>query len=361
MRTLEAIRGRKFSAEVKTIAIDRSDLPARLEQQMARGIPYPLKDWAAMLRALQLVDVPQDQIVPKLIALYQEQVLAYYDPHDRTYYSIKQLPAAMKELGEASALMEEGVVVHELMHAMQDQHFGIGKKVDALKIDTDGSMAYHSVIEGEAVLVMLAHFMNMGGASLDDVIRNETALAAMMTAVSSQDIEAGAETPKYFVESMKFPYLKGLAFVIEAYKRGGWKAIDAIHADPPRSTREVMHPAEYFDKTFRAAKFDGAPLLKAERILTTERLGEFHWAHLAGAENARGLVNDRVTIALDANAKPTVLAETKWESPARATAFADAYEKFLAGRKVKAKVRRSGAVVKVAYGPDAALVERFIP
>ena len=363
LRAVETIRGRKFVHEVKHVAIDRSALPKALRQQMAESIPYSLDDWTTVIRALQLVDAKSsDEVVPKLVDLYQAQVLAYYDPHGRTYYSINQLPEAIARMEGMVEILEEGVVVHELTHALQDQYFKLGEKTQALRKDTDAGMAYHAVIEGEATLVMLAHMVSKSGASIDDVIKNEAMLNSMMAMAASQDSGIDASAPKYFVESLKFPYLQGLKLVIEAYKRGGWKAVDALHTDPPRSTREVLHPEEYFSKKFRAAKFVDAPLVKADKTLSVEHLGEFHWGFLAGANNARGWVDDRVQVAVNAKNEPTVLVETKWDSPDNANAFATAYEKFLRGRGfADARVKRTGAIVKAAYGAEKGLVESYLP
>ena len=360
LRQVEAIRGLKFTGDVKTAAIDRSELPKRLREQMELTSPYPLSEWTPVLRALQLVDSKSDDLVPDLIDLYQSQVLAYYDPFTRTYYSINQLPEAVAELAGSRELLEQGVVLHELTHALQDQHFEIGKKTAALRKDTDAAMAYHAVIEGEATLVMMAHMLTQAGASLDDLVKNEKMLTALMTSAAS-DTTLKAGTAPYFAESLKFPYLQGLSFVVAAYKRGGWKAISAIHSDPPRSTREVLHPDDYFDRKFRAAKWVEKPLVPGAKVLALEHLGEFHLAFIVGADNARGWLSDRVTIAQNAKKETTVLVETTWETPGRATVFAEAYEKFLRGRGVAPRIRRDGANVRVAYGADQALMESYLP
>jgi hypothetical protein len=92
MKTVEEIRGRKFVKDVRNVTIDRSDLSKHLTEQMRKSTPYSLDDWGRILRALQLVDTPPEQILPKVLSLYESQVLAFYDPHSHTYYSIKQLP-----------------------------------------------------------------------------------------------------------------------------------------------------------------------------------------------------------------------------------------------------------------------------
>jgi hypothetical protein len=245
-------------------------------------------------------------------------------------------------------MLEETVMVHELTHALQDQHFKLGAREKALMKDTDASLAYHAVLEGEAVLVMIAHMLQKAGVELDEALENEALLDTVGSAASAEQMIDPA-TPKYFAEMLKFPYLEGLRFVVEAYKRGGWAELDRVHANPPKSSREILHPEEYFARTFKGEAFDRTK--PAGDVIAVEHLGEFHWRYLVGAQNARGWVNDRVAVWRDGR----VDARTKWESAERATAFADAYSAFLKKRGVDASVTRDGVHVNVAYKWNAAV------
>lgn len=343
MEAVEAIRGLEFKEDVRNVTIDRADLKTHLREQMARTTPYSLEEWSRVLRALQLVDVAGDQLVPKLLALYEAQVLAFYDPQSHTYYSIKQLPnlpVGAEKLADP-AMLEETVMVHELMHALQDQHFQLAAREKALRIDTDANLAYHAVLEGEAVLVMMAHMLKKSGVDFAEVLGDESMVGLISSAAQAETM-IDPSTPKYFAEMLKFPYLSGLQFAIAAYRRGGWKELDRVHANPPRSTREVLHPEEYFARTFKAKPFDAS---KPEGAITAEHLGEFHWRFLVGADNATGWLNDRAVVYRDGR----VTVETKWQSEAQATKFAAAYESFLKGRGLEAKVARDAAVVKASY------------
>lgn len=343
MKAVEEIRGKKFIAEVRNVTIDRSELKKHLREQMEQSVPYPLEDWGTVLRSLQLVDVKPAEIIPTLLELYESQVLAFYDPHSHTYYSIKQMP----NLPDAAKLadpkvLEETVMVHELTHALQDQYFKLGPREKELMKDSDAEMAYHSVLEGEAVLVMVAHMLKQNGVDLDEALKDD-ALTNMMASSAAADAMVDPKTPKYFVESLKFPYLDGLKFVVAAYKRGGWKAIDAIHANPPRSTREILHSDEYFAHQSKAEPFDSR---KPEGdVIAVEHLGEFHWRYLVGADAARGWLNDRAVVRRDGRVETW----TKWESPERANAFADAYGAFLQKRGLDAKVAKNGVEVTTTY------------
>lgn len=350
MEAVEKIRGRKFVRTVQTAEIQRAKLGAHLEKQIVKDLPYSVDDWGKVLRALQLVDEDPKDILPKLIKLYEAQVLAFYDADTHTYYAVDKLPPQIAEMAQGAdpSMVEEMVQVHELMHALQDQHWAIGERDKKLRIDNDAMLAYHALLEGEAVLVMMASMMGAMGVDIDMVLKDEamtsTVLAAAKAEQGSMDL-GGA--PRYFGEMLKFPYLDGLSFVVAAYRRGGWKELDKVHANPPRSSREILHPEDYFSGKFRPEAFDAT---KPEGALSVEHLGEFHWSFLVGADNARGWMGDRAVVMNDGR----VDVDTKWETPAQAKKFADAYAKFLASRKLDPKVTQDGTSVRVRYATTAA-------
>ncbi len=351
---VEKIRGLRFTAAVKTVEIDRKDLPAHLRRQFEKSLPYSVDEWGDVLRALRLIgeDETDEAIVSSLLDLYQSQVLAYYDPPSKTFYTIRQLPEALQSI-PMSGVLYAGVNVHELTHALQDQHFHIGERDLALRDDTDANLAYHALIEGEASLVMLAYMIEQNGGSFDEMISSDLLVGAL-SAAATQTLPVGG--PRYFTEMLKFPYLDGLEFVIEAYRRGGWKELDKVYANPPQSTREILHPADYFDHRFTPAPFDDKPSIPVLHLLSVEHLGEWHWRFLAG--NADGWKADRVTIAQNRFCESTVLAETRWDTAAQAQRFYDAYTHTLDDVGYLARI--DGTNVRVAYGSDRSLMERFV-
>jgi hypothetical protein len=361
MQDVENVRGLKFLHDVKTAAVDRKEIPERLRAEMVKSLPYSLDDYMLVLRTLHFVDSRSSakELVPQLLALFESQVLAFYDPRTHTYYSINQPSPAMKDLGNAD-MMGAAVAIHELTHALQDQHFDIGRTDDRLKDDWDASLAYHSVIEGEASLVMMASLLGQMGQKLDAIVQNPAVLDAMSVAAAKQQT-IDASVPQYFVKSLVFPYFDGMKFVIAAYQRGGWKAVDEVYANPPRSTREILHPEDYFARV-TSAKPVAVPAIAAidgAKLLTAEHVGEWHWGFLLGSENARGWVNDRVSIARNDAGATTVLTESLWDDAAHAKTFADAYAKFVRAQGSEPVVAQEGTRVKLAYGADSALMARF--
>ncbi len=341
MASVEKIRGLKFKHDVVVKTIDRREIPDRLRAEMKRQMPYPVEDYIFVLRALQLVDGKTNDLTDQLLALYEAQVLAYYDPTKHVYFDISELPDAAKQMGNAD-MLKESVAIHELTHALQDQYFNIGKRDDALRDDWDGQLAYHAVIEGEASLVMIGWMLDQAGQPLDAVLKNDLLVGAM-TEGAAADKTIDPKAPRYFVESLKFPYLDGLKFVIAAYKRGGWKELDRINANPPHTTREILHPDEYFARTFSPHPFSGA---EPPDTLTVEHLGEFHWSFLVGADHVHGWIDDHVTVTCD----DEVVADTTWDTRAHADDFRDAYVAFLGDHGVGANSSVNGTNVRVTYG-----------
>ena len=204
---------------------------------------------------------------------------------------------------------------------------------------------------------MIAYMAERSGGSFAEMTKSDF-FSGALSAAASQPMPAGA--PPYFAEMLKFPYLNGLQFVIAAYRRGGWAELDRVYANPPRSTREILHPSDYFTHRFSPGPFNPAPAVEVPHLLSVEHLGEWHWRFLAGEQNAQGWTSDRVTIAQNKFCETTVLVETQWDSDAQARRFYDAYTRFLDEAGIGLLGRVDGKSVRVAYGADRPLMERFL-
>lgn len=341
MAAVERVRKLKFEGPVAQKTIARKDLRKFLMTQLEKDLPLPPEDYLHALDALELIEKKPDTL-DTLLGLYDAQVLAFYDPSTHVYYSLSDPPAGT----ELNEMMGTALVVHELTHALQDQRFNAGEKILAMRGDSEAQLAYQAVLEGEAMLVMLAAMLEPLGQSLEGFVENDE-LISSMAALSSLNPGIPDEAPRFFVESMKFPYLDGLAFVTEAYRRGGWARVDALHRKPPTSTEQIMHPAYYFE-----AQPAGTPtMLKpaARKTLLTERMGEFGWRFLLGEKAAAGWGGDSVQIVQQGARPLDVFVETVWDSDLDAREFATAYRQFLTGRSIKPQILSNGRRVSVSY------------
>jgi hypothetical protein len=283
MKEVERIRHREFTAPVTSRTISREELPARLRAQMEKSLSYSFGEYEQMLRALYLVDEPVDDLMKVLLALLQSQVLAYYDPDTDRFYFVSTPPTGMAA-AIPEDLFRDSVVMHELVHAMQDQRVDLALLDRSLRDDWDGALALHAVVEGEATLVMMAVMIEHAGVSLDDVVGSDAPMDAALAAVAATPVDS-AGAPRYFVESLKFPYIEGLRFVMAAYRRGGWKAVDQLLVDPPRTTREILEPERYFSRGAALAPF--VPKWPASAF-PDARLGQAHWGMILGSPVSAG-------------------------------------------------------------------------
>lgn len=335
MRDVESVRGLTFERPVEVVTVPRGDLRKTLEAQIAKSSPIPVADYLAILGALQFLDRQQGAL-DRLMELYEAQVLAFYDPETRKYYAFDAAPG-----GEAMpAMMRDAVAVHELTHALQDQRFDAGARLRALEKDWDAQLAYHAVLEGEATFVMLAALLGKMGVGIEQITGNDDIVAAI-AAMGALNPGFPEGAPRYFVESLKFPYLRGLELVVAMYRRDGWKGVDRLHSNPPRSTEEVIDPALYLARTAKATA--GACAERKATLATT--LGAFHWSFLLGDDAGRGWASDCVRVTRGARGYD-VEGSSAWDSEKDATEFAAALETFLGEKQLaKRKVQRKGTAV----------------
>jgi hypothetical protein len=340
--TVERIRGLKFARSVEQKTIARADLRTFIAAQLEKELPVKPDEYLRVMDALELIETKPDTL-DKLLALYEAQVLAFYDPSTHIYYSLDKAP---ESAGDFTEILNRAVEIHELTHALQDQRFNAGERLESLRGNSDAQMAYQAVIEGEAMLVMTAAFIEPLGQTLDALVKNEQMLVTM---ASMADMTAGIPdgVPPYFVESMKFPYLEGMQLVIAAYRRAGWAGVDELHKNPPASTEQVFHPDLFLDKS---KVMTVVPLESADRSpLVKEKMGEFSWRFLLGDEAASGWGADTVQVVDKGEGRLAVFVDSSWDTEADAREFLDAYAAFLKTRSIEAEIRRQKRVVSVSY------------
>src|ERR1700722_6282868 len=68
------------------------------------------------------------------------------------YYSIKDKTLFVYD--DVSGSYERGVLIHEMVHVLQDQHFGLDKLHDS-DGDDDAQLAKDALIEGDATFTMI--------------------------------------------------------------------------------------------------------------------------------------------------------------------------------------------------------------
>ncbi len=246
-RRLEELRGLKFHYPVRYTVKTPAGVRAFLEGEIDTSYPPKrMKRDTVMLEQLGLVP-PGFQLKPFLIDLLGEQIAGAYDPkRDYFFVVIKEsnwLSNALKSPDE-----EAMITLHELDHAMQNQHFQLEKKIEALarKADSDREMAFTALVEGDATSVMYdLAFAKQGMTSADAGMSMES-LSGLMTALPLPGMGKFSQAPLYFQRQLLFPYMNGCDFVNSSRRVGDWDAVNLLYTNLPVSSEQIYHPEKYW-------------------------------------------------------------------------------------------------------------------
>ena len=179
-----------------------------------------------------------------MLGLYKEQVEGWYDAHSKTVYLLDWVDPDL----------QKPVMAHELVHALQDQSYGLEKWLNVAKDSHDDSaqmlldekrVARQSIIEGQAMIVLYDYELTAVGQTVETAPELFDSMRASMLDDESTPMYANA--PIYLREAMLFPYSYGTDFSIAVLARKGKHAAFAgVFENPPQDTRQVMEPATYF-------------------------------------------------------------------------------------------------------------------
>ena len=231
---VEQIMGLKALRPISRDILTRDEINELISGRLKEGNNTEnLDDEELFLELFGFVEKRFD-LAKEVVNTLTEQATALYDYQTKTLYLSTWTPDDMQEFA----------LVHELAHALADQHFDLGKYVAKSK-SADGDLARSAVIEGQASWVMTEWVMQQGGRSL----RENGQLAAAAAGASRyevNDFPVFSSQPLYLREAMLFPYTQGLIFqqaVIDEYGDGGF---EHVFQHPPVSTRQVLSTGAYF-------------------------------------------------------------------------------------------------------------------
>ncbi len=243
---IQELRELHFNQPVPLVIKTRDEAEAMIEAVMMRDYTDSDLQVSGTVGALVGLYPSQMDLKAETLKLLRSQVAGFYDPHSKDMVLVK----GGAELGfwnsTAQFMIQRDVVgeillAHELTHALQDQNFGLEKRLDEVKNDDDRALALKAVVEGDATLSGFAYATGR--------MSNDTSQALIGGLKNlPQALAADAPgTPEGLSVPLLFEYSDGVTFVAEAYRRGGWAAVDAIYRRAPQSTHQILHPGLYFE------------------------------------------------------------------------------------------------------------------
>lgn len=221
-----------------------------------------------------------------LLALYTEQVAGFYEPDSTALFILDDQPAESLQ----------GLLVHELVHAVQDQSADLDAITDPDR-GNDRATAAQAAIEGHATLVMLEYLTEQMRGSPVDLSQVPDFSETLRPALEGmrQQFPALAGAPRVIQEALLFPYLEGAGFVQRLWTRedrvapfGSWL---------PLSTEQILTNDLEDDPVPVALLVEGPRVLHEDQLGRLE-LGVFLETHAGeGADAAaRGWGGDRYAL-----------------------------------------------------------------
>jgi hypothetical protein len=291
-----------------------------------------------------------------------ERLLGFYDEFSKEIV-VRARPPAWSEEGNDP----RDLLAHEVVHALQDQHFGIPDL--SREPDDDAYVARLALLEGDAQLVTAGYAAQREGRpprrAMIDEGRHDDALSTKLS------IDAGFLAPSLGRERptvqvfFSFPYLQGVRFASALYRTGGFSLVNRAHASPPRTTGAVLHPEHYLAglRPVDIAPFAPPPGLRVDldaplgELALGSFLMELGAAQSEAFDRVKGVEGARVSVGKAPSASSLALA-TSWHTPEAAARFEAWAKDAIAG----SDMLRDGRRVALVLGyPDArASAERLL-
>lgn len=293
------------------------------------------------------------------IDLQAGQVIGFYDTDSKGLY-------VLSESGGVGG-MEKLTFSHEYTHALQDQNFGLDKLGLDAPDQSDRDLARLAVPEGDAT-EMMSQWM----------IKYMSPIEMMQVAGESligPQADQLAKAPRILSETLLFPYESGLSFVEGIYHAGGWAAVDALYANLPDSTSQILHPDLYTARVKPVAVTVPAvpSSLAGWKLTMQDTLGELElriWLEgetpsasqaQAAAAATSNWGGDRVGLYEGPNGTWAVVMRTAWRTVAGTAAFQSAATSMTGNLPGPAIVCADGSGVALYVASGVTALEAFAP
>ncbi|MCA9128800.1 MAG: hypothetical protein KDB22_17060 [Planctomycetales bacterium] len=344
MGIVSSIRGQSFSKEVAVAVFNREQLGQEMLRMMRDEFtPEELDLMESSFKVLGLVE-PELNCQELFTKMLTEEVAGFYDPDTKRMVLIVE-DGPVEDPGWFSRFLgakpafdkaeQKTTLAHELTHALQDQLYDLNRMEEAIEGDDDMLLAFSGIVEGDATLLMMAESQDEEITDMDPATMRATfrMMSWMMPLAGGETFRSA---PAIFRESLMFPYVQGMLFVIEQANEQGWPSVHSLYARPPQSSEQILHPEKYrqgaqYDAPQAVNLPDCLQLLGDQwNLLGKNCLGEFQTGVLlrrvpGGNRAARGWDGDSYQVYKNREGHLGLAMLTIWDSEQDAREFAEAY------------------------------------
>ncbi|MDS0261631.1 Hvo_1808 family surface protein [Haloarcula sp. S1CR25-12] len=362
MARIERIRDREFTSTVPVEVVSRAEYRDRSRSNGSGagpgGDPWNDQVWESLLL------VGESEGSDEAISDTRDSsVLGYYSPSEDRIVVVSP---------SDTPVIDRGTLAHELVHALQDQQFGL----DGSPETQDTQLSRNGVVEGEANYVQRTY---------EQRCRNGWSCIERPDSDGGGGGSGGGQNSGVFTVIIQ-PYVSGPGFIDTVYDRGGWGAVDALHDDYPDSSEQVIHPERYPGETpveVTVADRSNAEWERFDRDPVGDTVGEasifatmYHNDRTAAdrysfvSRPSEGWAGDTVVPYRNGDGGGGYVWESRWDSERDARQFANAYRGALTGEHDARNPRgnvyvvpedsefadafrivRSGRTVRIVNGP----------
>ena len=312
---LAARSGLELREPVRLEMRSREELVRYLESKLDEELPE--EEARATVEAYALFGLVPDTLDLRevLLALYTEQVAGFYEPDSTTLFVMDDQPEALLE----------GLLVHELVHAVQDQWIDLGALADP-KLGSDRATAAQAAIEGHATLVMLEYMAEQAQGTPVDLgaLPNFANLLRSQLEGARDQFPALAAAPPVIQESLLFPYLEGAGYVHGLWAQGDRVAPFGEYL--PKSTEQILGGTADDVPIELAMSVSGADILH-EDVLGRLELGVMLDQHLGpgSARFADGWGGDRYVLVEVGTGERGLIWYSVWDDEAARDRFVERF------------------------------------
>ncbi|XGI84560.1 Hvo_1808 family surface protein [Halorutilales archaeon Cl-col2-1] len=224
MARVEYIRGVEFNSEIPVRSISRSEYHDRMSERERRSNSNrnsSLSDWNNQVWEALFIVGENDDITDEIHGVINSNVIGYYSPENDTVFLVS-----------GASKIDESTLVHELVHALQDQRGKLEEFRNTSLLTQDQQLASDAVVEGEANYIMYRYEERCGDGW--DCLEG----GSSSTSGSGSDVNLGV------LMTMYEPYSDGPGYVASLVEdRDGyrWSRLEERYDDPPETTEEVIH------------------------------------------------------------------------------------------------------------------------
>ncbi|MCA9717170.1 MAG: hypothetical protein KC468_21025, partial [Myxococcales bacterium] len=183
-----------------------------------------LRETEDVFRALGFLD-GDDDLVSQLEGVLSAGVVGFYDPETNE----------LVVRGESPTPYARSTIVHELTHALDDQHFELARP-ELDDADDETGFAFSALVEGNAVTVEEAYQATFTDDERRAYDEEEAAIG------DSADF---SQFPEILLALIGAPYELGPPLIDAIVDHGGETAVDQAFGDPPVSSEQVLDPDLY--------------------------------------------------------------------------------------------------------------------